>query len=67
MDDDDDDEDDDEEELPEASAPKKKSERQLELELGDDYKIGNEQCNRKLKNNYHLNTELVWYSNGPNC
>ena len=40
MDDDDDEDDDDEEELPEVSVTKKKSERQLELEQGDDYKIG---------------------------
>ena len=37
---DDDEDDDDEEELPEVSVTKKKSERQLELEQGDDYKIG---------------------------
>ena len=40
MDDDEDDDDDDEEELPKVSVTKKKSERQLELEQGDDYKIG---------------------------
>ena len=46
MDDDEDEDDDDEEEMADVSGQKKKSEREIELEQGDDYILGKQ--SRKL-------------------